>query len=95
MANALASLASVWEGPSKMPIKPLVLLKSNLPSHKCLSVAEIKADNKPWFFDIQQYLTERTYPEKATEKDKVVIQQLTSKFISQQGVLYRRTLDGI
>ena len=47
MANTLASLASVWEEPSKMPMKPLILLKSNLPSHKCLSITEIKVDNKP------------------------------------------------
>ena len=46
MADALASLASVWEGPSKMSMKPLILLKSSLPSHKCLSVAEIKVDSK-------------------------------------------------
>ena len=38
---------------------------------------------------------ERIYPEKATKKDKVVIRQLASKFISHQGVLYRRTSDGI
>ena len=78
-----------------MPMKPLILLKSNLPSHKCLSITEIKTDNKPWFFDIQQYLTERTYPEKAIEKDKTVIRQLASKFTSHQGVLYRRTSDGV
>ena len=73
MADALASLASVWEGPSKMPIKLLILLKSNQPSYKCLRIAEIKAENKPWFFDIQRYLIERTYSEKATEKDKTII----------------------
>ena len=95
MADALASLASIWEGPSKMPMKPLILLKSNLPSYKCLSITEIKADNKPWFFDIQQYLTQRAYPEKATEKDKTFIRQLGSKFTSHQGVLYRRTSDGV
>ena len=52
MADALTSLASVWEGPSKMPMKPLILLKSNQPSHKCLKIAEIKANNKLWFYDI-------------------------------------------
>ena len=47
MADALASLASVWEGPSKMPMKPLILLKSNLLSHKCLSITKIKAQTSP------------------------------------------------
>ena len=58
-------------------------------------MAEIKADNKPWFHDIQKYLAERTYPEKAIEKDKAVIWQLASKFTSHQGILYRRTSEGI
>ena len=57
-----------------MPMKPLILLKLEQPSHKCLRIVEIKVGNKPWFYDIQKYLTERTYPEKATEKDKAFIQ---------------------
>ena len=74
MADALTFLALVWEGPSKMPIKLLILLKSNQPSHKCLRITTIEADDQPWFYDIQQYLAKRAYPEKAIEKDKAVIQ---------------------
>ena len=73
MADALASLASVWEGLAKMPMKPLILQISEQPTQKCLIIIEIKAGNKPWFYDIQKYLAERTYPEKAIEKNKVVI----------------------
>ena len=73
MADTLTSLASVWEGPTKMPMKPLILLKSKQPSHKCLIIVEMKADNKLWFYDIQKYLADRIYPEKETEKDKEVI----------------------
>ena len=47
MADALASLALVWEGLTKMPIKPLILLKSEQPSHKYLKIAEVKVGNKP------------------------------------------------
>ena len=53
MADALASLASVWKGPTKMPMKPLILLQSEQPSYKYLIMVEVKADNKPWFYDIQ------------------------------------------
>ena len=45
MADALASLALVWEGPAKMPMKPLILLQSEQPSYKYLRMAEVKADN--------------------------------------------------
>ena len=73
MADALAFLASVWEGPAKMPMKPLILLQLEQPSYKYLRMVEVKADNKLWFYDIEQYLTKRVYPEYATEKDKAVI----------------------
>ena len=73
MADALASLASVWEGLTKMPMKPLILLQSEQPSYKYLRMIEVKADSKPWFYDIQQYLTKRVYSEYTTEKDKAVI----------------------
>ena len=53
------------------------------------------ADNKSWFYDIQKYLMERIYPEKAIKKDKAVIRQLALKFTSHQGVLYRRTSNGM
>ena len=53
MADALTFLASVWEGPVKMPMKPLILLQSEQPSYKYLKMVEPKADNKPWFYDIQ------------------------------------------
>ena len=58
-------------------------------------MVEVKVDKKPWFYDIQQYLTKSVYPEYATEKDKAVIWQLVPKFTSHQGVLYRMTSDGI
>ena len=73
MANTLASLTSMWEEPAKMPMKPIILLKSEQPNHKCLRIVEIKIDSKSWFYNIQKCLIERTYPEKATEKDKIVI----------------------
>ena len=38
MADALASLASVWDGPTVMPVKPLILLKSSQPCYKSIRV---------------------------------------------------------
>ena len=95
MVDALAFLESVSKGPAKMPMKPLILLQLKQPSYKYLKMVEVKADNKLWFYDIQKYLIKRVYPKYATEKDKTVIRRLTSKFISHQGVLYRRTSDGM
>ena len=55
----------------------------------------MKVDNKPWFYDIQQYLTKRVYTEYTTENDKTIIRWLASKFTSHLGVLYKRTSDGM
>ena len=46
MADALASLASMWEGPAKMLVKPIILLKSEKTKHKFLGIVTIKAYNK-------------------------------------------------
>ena len=56
-----------------MSMKPLILPKSEQPNYKYLRMVEVKADNKPWFYDIQQYLTKRIYFKNVIEKDKAVI----------------------
>ena len=58
-------------------------------------MVEVKADNKPWFYDIQQYLIKRVYPKNATKKEKAIIWWLALTFKSLWGVLYRRTSDGM
>ena len=56
---------------------------------------EVRVDQKSWFYDIQQYLDKREYPADVSEKDKIVIRKLSSKFILHQGVLYKKTSDGM
>ena len=53
MAAALASLVSVWDGLTTMPMKPLVLLKLSQMCYKNVRVMEARVDQKPWFYDIQ------------------------------------------
>ena len=38
-------------------------------------------------------MDKREYPADASDKDKMIIKKLVSKFIYHQGVLYKRTLD--
>ena len=75
MVDTLASLASVWDGLTTMPMKPLVLLKSGQLCYKSIRVIEVRVDHKPWFYDIQQYLDKREYPVDESEKDKTIIRK--------------------
>ena len=88
MADALASLIT-------MPMKPLVLLKLSQSCYKSGRVMKARVDSMPWFYDIKQYLDRCEYPIDTSEIDKTVIQKLAVKFTYHQGVLYKRTLDGM
>ena len=41
MADALATLASMWEGPQAQPIKPILLQSSKLPCYDATLVAAV------------------------------------------------------
>ena len=51
MADALASLASVWDE-SEIRIRPLIMVKSKQPSTVSCVVVDQVNDGKPWFHDI-------------------------------------------
>ena len=57
------------------------------------SFIEEESDDKPWYFDIKQYLKEREYPEGASENDKRMLRRLAMKFILNGEVLYKRNHD--
>ena len=80
MADALASLASVWYGSTAMPMKPLVLLKSSKPCYESVRVMEARVDQKPWFYDIQHYFDKCEYLTDASKKDKTIIKKASNKF---------------
>ena len=58
-----------------MPMKPLVLLKLSQPYYMNVRVMEARVDQKPWFYDIQQYLDKCEYLAGASEKDKTFIKK--------------------
>jgi len=57
------------------------------------SFIEEESDDKPWYFDIKQYLKEREYPEGASENDKRMLRRLAMKFILNGEILYKRNHD--
>ena len=54
MADALATLSSMWDKPTGTIIKPLVIMKTKAPCYGGESVmsTQIGLEEKPWFYDI-------------------------------------------
>ena len=53
MADALATLASVWESGEPVMVKPLILVKSRTPCYEKVKVMPVQAIEKPWFHNLQ------------------------------------------
>ena len=96
MADALATLSSIWDRPIGTAIKPLVIMKTKAPCYGGESVmsTQIGPEEKSWFYDIQKFIEERKYPEDANLKEKYALRVLAHNYASHDGVLYKRILNG-
>ena len=91
MADALATLASVWEEPNKIQGKPLVMTKANRPCFQREEVVcFIGPQEKPWFHDVLKYLEAREYPAESTSKQRYAIRLQSRSYTFHDDVLYRR-----
>ncbi|XP_065860901.1 uncharacterized protein [Euphorbia lathyris] len=90
MADALANLASTFEL-EKCQKLPAIEIKLHEDQAYCGNI-EQKADGKPWYHDIKNYIQEQIYPQGATSNDKRAIRLATSFFLSGD-ILYKRNHD--
>ena len=96
MADALATLASMWDNPRDVAMKPLVMCRSRIPCYQGERVMMIYGPKeKPWFYDILKFLENREYPEGASGKQKHALRVSSRSYTYHDGVLYRRALNGI
>ena len=97
MADALATLSCMWDKPNGILIKPLVIMKTRAPYYggKSVMSTQIGPEEKPWFYDIQKFIEERKYPEEENLKEKYALCVLARNYVSHDGVLYKRILNGI
>ena len=95
MADALATLSSIWDRPTGTTMKPLVIMKTRAPCYGRESVmsTQIGPEEKSWFYDIQKFIEERKYPEEANSKEKYALRVLALNYASHDGVLYKRILN--
>ena len=95
IADALATLASMWKTGVQSDVKPLILARSRSPYYDKIRVMPVQAAEKPWFYDLQRYLETGTFPEDAERKERVSLRMLSRQFISYQGMLYKRMPTGV
>ncbi|KAL0533833.1 hypothetical protein IC582_028104 [Cucumis melo] len=89
MADALATLAVMFDLNLEFELHPIQITKRDVPAY-CMNVGN---DNKPWYFDIKQYIKCREYPYEASENDKRTIRRLAMNFFLSGEVLYKRNHD--
>ena len=92
MADALATLASVWEEPNKVQGKPLIMTKANHPYFQKEEVVCFTGpQEKPWFYDVLKFLETWEYPEESTSKQRYGIRLQSRNYTFHDNVLYRRS----
>ena len=50
-------------------------------------------DEKPWYYDLMQYLKHRTFPEHVSEHDKKIIRRWVVNFFLDGEILYKKMQD--
>ena len=91
VADALAIMASMMDGPKEDEARPIVLEQKEEPAY-CMTIGEDEGKNGEgeWYSNILQYLKDGTYPKSADKSD-----QLSTNYIICGERLYRRSYDGI
>ncbi|KAK5773087.1 hypothetical protein PVK06_049391 [Gossypium arboreum] len=93
LADALATLASMFKASRETEIMPLQMSIYEVPAH-CFSI-EKEPDGRPWFHDILEYIKNQRYPEQANENDKRTIRRMAAGFVLDGDILYKRGKDQV
>ncbi|XP_075654950.1 uncharacterized protein LOC142625134 [Castanea sativa] len=96
IANALATMASMMNGPKEDETRPIVVEQKEEPAY-CMTIEEDEEKNGEgiWYLDILQYLKDGTYPPSADKNDQLTIRNLSINYIICGEWLYKRSYDGI
>ncbi|XP_016700161.1 uncharacterized protein [Gossypium hirsutum] len=93
MADALATLASMFKVNKLEDMKPIQISIYEAPAHCCNIDNEGKKDDHPWYHDILRYVKSREYPDHATENDKKILRRLAIDYVLDGDILYKRGKD--
>ncbi|XP_057994337.1 uncharacterized protein LOC131174598 [Hevea brasiliensis] len=96
MADALATLASLWEKGDQKLNQPVILMRSRIPCYEGLIIAHLDLeDEMKWYEDKRRYLEVREYPQSANSRDRATIRRLATQFTLAGGQLYKRFFEGL
>ncbi|XP_050877957.1 uncharacterized protein LOC127081785, partial [Lathyrus oleraceus] len=91
MADALATLASMIVVKYWNEVPNIVVMRLDRPTH-IFAIEEVN-DDKPWYFDIKNFLQNQVYPPGASVKDRKTLRRLSGSFYLSGEVLYKRNFD--
>ncbi|RDY06429.1 Pro-Pol polyprotein, partial [Mucuna pruriens] len=91
MADALATLSSMLQANESREMTVHVRHQTKM-AH-CQQIEEAKADDKPWYHDIREYLKKGIYPLGAIENDKRTLRRLVANFFLSGVILYKSSAD--
>ncbi|XP_012482848.2 uncharacterized protein LOC105797411 [Gossypium raimondii] len=95
MADALATLASMFRVNRLEDMKPIQISIYEAPAHCCNIDNEGEKDDHPWNHDILRYVKSREYPDHATENDKKTLRRLAIDYVLDGDILYKRGKDQV
>ncbi|XP_077228500.1 uncharacterized protein LOC143861455 [Tasmannia lanceolata] len=84
--NALATLTSMVDIPVEVKVHSLAIKRHVIPAHK--HTVEITArcpNEKPWYFDIKNLISDRGHPPDASLKEKRALQKLEVRYVIYKG----------
>ncbi|XP_040942235.1 uncharacterized protein [Gossypium hirsutum] len=93
MADALATLASMFKVNKLEDMKPIQISIYEAPAHCCNIDNEEGKDDHPWYHDILRYVKSREYPDHATENDKKTLRRLAIDYVLDGEILYKKGKD--
>jgi len=71
----------------------ILLIKARDNLVYCLMIEE-EVDGKPCYYDIQQYIKTREYPQEVSKNDKRMIIRMSLGYFPSGEILYKRNFDG-
>ncbi|XP_040931964.1 uncharacterized protein [Gossypium hirsutum] len=95
MADALATLASMFKVNKLEDMKPIQISIYEVPAHCCNIDNEEGKDDHPWYHDILRYVKSREYPDHATENDKKTLRRLAIDYVLDGEILYKKGKDQV
>ena len=93
IADALATMAFMMDGPKEDKARPIVLEQKEESAY-CMSIEEDEGMNREgeWYSDILQYLKDGTYPKSADKNDQLTIRRLSTNYIIRRERCWYRIL---